>query len=49
MNDWDSVRRLEHFWLCGPCSKILTLEHVSGKGIRVVDRRKSMINGIGQE
>jgi hypothetical protein len=48
VNDGDSVRRLEHFWLCGPCSKMFTLEHVHGKGIRVVHRRKSMTIGIGQ-
>jgi hypothetical protein len=48
VNNGDSVRRLEHFWLCGPCHRMFTLEHVRGEGIRIVHRRNVMINGIGQ-
>ena len=36
--DGDRVRRLEHFWLCGPCSETFALEHLTGKGIRVVPK-----------
>ncbi|HVJ06874.1 MAG TPA: hypothetical protein VM554_00670 [Acidisarcina sp.] len=31
--------RLEHFWLCGECSKTLVLQQMGDKGIRLVPRR----------
>jgi hypothetical protein len=34
-------RRIEHFWLCGPCSETLTLVTHEGRGVQVV--RKPMI------
>ena len=34
------VHRVEYFWLCGPCSEILTLGYQSGKGVITVPRDK---------
>jgi hypothetical protein len=31
------LRRLEHFWLCGACSQILTLTH-DVEGVHIVSR-----------
>jgi hypothetical protein len=28
-----SLRRVEYFWLCGPCSTQLTLHYRSGEGV----------------
>lgn len=30
------LRRLQHFWLCGPCSETMVLEQTSEMKIRVV-------------
>ena len=30
------VQRVEHFWLCGPCSASLTIYYDRVKGIRVI-------------
>lgn len=32
-------RRLQHFWLCGPCSESLVMEQTSDKEIRVVVKK----------
>jgi hypothetical protein len=32
-------RRLEHYWLCGPCSERFMIEREAGSGIRLVPRR----------
>ncbi len=34
------LRRLEHFWLCGPCSMTFTLKHERNHGVVVVPLRK---------
>jgi hypothetical protein len=36
------VRRLEHYWLCGPCSQTLAMEQ-SADGVRVVPRRRARV------
>jgi hypothetical protein len=41
--DGESVRRLEHFWLCGPCSEIFALEHIRGKGIRLIPKASGVL------
>ena len=30
-------RRMEHFWLCGPCSQLMLIEQTA-EGVRVVQR-----------
>lgn len=32
------LRRIEYFWLCGPCSTALTLAYERGKGVITVPR-----------
>ena len=34
-----SVNRVEHFWLCGPCSVELTLAYDRQRGVQVVPKR----------
>jgi len=33
-----NVRRVEHFWLCGPCSANLTLASDSQHGVKVIPK-----------
>ncbi|MGC2695220.1 MAG: hypothetical protein WA738_05455 [Candidatus Angelobacter sp.] len=33
-----SVNRVEHFWLCGPCSAQLTLAYDRHQGVQVVPK-----------
>jgi hypothetical protein len=33
-------RRMEHYWLCGDCSRTLAMEQ-SAEGVRVVARRRT--------
>jgi hypothetical protein len=33
-----SVRRVEHFWLCGPCSTQFTLAYDHQQGVQVVPK-----------
>jgi hypothetical protein len=35
--DGKRTRRLEHFWLCGPCSQILQVERAMD-GVRLVEK-----------
>ena len=37
------LRRLEHFWLCGPCSENFALEHIRGKGIRLIPKSSRVL------
>ena len=32
------VRRVEHFWLCGPCSQALTLTYDKLAGVQVTSK-----------
>jgi hypothetical protein len=32
------ARKVEHFWLCGPCSERLTLINDKDSGVRVVEK-----------
>jgi hypothetical protein len=32
------VRKVEHFWLCGPCSERFTLVNDKEAGVRVIDK-----------
>lgn len=32
------VRRVEHFWLCGPCSTSLTLIYDRAAGVRIIQK-----------
>jgi hypothetical protein len=32
------VRKVEHFWLCGPCSERFTLIKDQEAGIRIIDK-----------
>jgi hypothetical protein len=32
------ARRVEHFWLCGPCSADMTLVTLRGKGVTAVPK-----------
>jgi hypothetical protein len=34
-----SIRRVEHFWLCGPCSENLTLTYDGKQGVRVIPKK----------
>ena len=34
-----SVNRVEHFWLCGPCSAQLTLAYDRQNGVQVVPKK----------
>ena len=34
-----AASRVEHFWLCGPCSAQLTLAYDSQQGVRVVPKQ----------
>lgn len=34
-----SINRIEHFWLCGPCSAALTLAYDRQQGVQVVPKR----------
>jgi hypothetical protein len=36
------VRRVEHFWLCGPCSQTQTLTYEPVLGVRVL-RKQDMV------
>jgi hypothetical protein len=33
-----SVRKIEHFWLCGPCSESFTLISQQGQGVQLVEK-----------
>jgi hypothetical protein len=33
--------RVEHFWLCGPCSAQLTIAYDREKGVKVVPKRRA--------
>lgn len=33
------VKRVEHFWLCGPCSANLTLSYDSQQGVKVIPKK----------
>jgi hypothetical protein len=32
-------KRVEHFWLCGPCSAEMTIVHEPSQGIKVVPKK----------
>ena len=34
-----SVKRVEHFWLCGPCSANLTLAADGQRGVKIIPKR----------
>jgi hypothetical protein len=34
------VNRVEHFWLCGPCSVEMTLTYDRERGVKVVPKNK---------
>jgi hypothetical protein len=34
--------RVEHFWLCGPCSAEMTLTYNTGTGVKVVPKEKKV-------
>ena len=34
-----SVNRVEHFWLCGPCSSQLTLAYDRENGVQVIPKK----------
>ena len=36
--------RLEHFWLCGPCSENLTLIYNIERGVQVVAKERQQIH-----
>ena len=38
-----SASRLEHFWLCGPCSENLTLVYHPARGVQVVAKDTKLI------
>jgi len=38
-------RRMEHYWLCGECSKTLAMEQ-SADGVRVVARVRSFVHEV---
>lgn len=35
------TRRIEYFWLCGPCSSSMTLAYEKGKGVVTVPLQKA--------
>lgn len=37
-----SSNRVEHFWLCGPCSAEMTITYDNHYGIAVVPKRKTL-------
>lgn len=37
------LRRVEHFWLCGPCSETQTLAYDDQYGIRVLPKQQMLI------
>jgi hypothetical protein len=39
------ARRLQHFWLCGPCSETMVLEQTSGMQIRVAVKTRKVEAG----
>jgi uncharacterized protein YcsI (UPF0317 family) len=39
------ARRLQHFWLCGPCSETMVLEHTSEMQIRVAMKSRKVETG----
>ena len=36
------TKRVEHFWLCGPCSAYLTLSFDREEGVRVLPKAKPL-------
>lgn len=40
--DGQSIHRMEHFWLCGPCSETLNLKRTDG-GIELSPKRRPMM------
>lgn len=38
-----ALRRVEHFWLCGPCSEAQTLTYDDESGVRVVPKQQIML------
>jgi hypothetical protein len=45
--DIRKAHRMEHFWLCGDCSKTLMLEQ-TGSGVRVVDKVALHVRRVGE-
>lgn len=39
-----SVRRMEHFWLCGACSEAYYLEQVEDRSVRISPRPKRPVS-----
>ena len=33
------IKRVEHFWLCGPCSANLTLTYDGQQGVKVIPKK----------
>jgi hypothetical protein len=38
-----SLRRVEHFWLCGPCSESQTLTYDQQAGVRILPKSQPMV------
>jgi hypothetical protein len=41
-----TANRLEHFWLCGPCSEDLTLEYSNDHGVQVVAKKTTRMHAV---
>lgn len=39
------ARRLQHFWLCGPCSEIMVMEQTSEAEIRLAFKSRKVETG----
>jgi hypothetical protein len=39
-----TVRRMEHFWLCGECSEAYFLEQAEDRSVRISPRRKRPVS-----
>jgi hypothetical protein len=39
-----TARRMEHFWLCGPCSEAYFLEQVEDRTVRISARAKRTLS-----
>lgn len=39
-----TVRRMEHFWLCGACSEVYFLEQVEDRSVRISARPKRPVS-----
>ncbi|HLJ90933.1 MAG TPA: hypothetical protein VKZ53_29285 [Candidatus Angelobacter sp.] len=40
------IGRVEHFWLCGPCSIQMTLSSDRQRGVTVVPKSKKMLRAV---